>query len=436
MSRLQSIDVMRVAAIVAVIVIHASPFATQPELIGNRLDAATVANQLARFAVPFFITVSGYLWAHKIESERDVHAPTIKMARRILVLLLAWSAIYLLPTNIAVAFEAGTLGPLKHVYWNVMRVVDRPFDTALGGTKQHLWFLPGLLCGLVISALLIRCRQQWLLVGLAIALYLVGLAGKAYSDTPLGFSSEFNFRNGPFFALAFFATGYLLHLRRATPSWLPTGIVIAVCGIILHFTELVVLNAYWGTTMSQDYVVGTYFYGVGMAMIALSGTRYLHLERAATIGPLVLGIYASHMIFLDLLDPLDERLAGGVVWSLIHVAAIFMLSYALVRVMARCHHASFRHVSEQHVVAHRSKLFHWYWLMTTHAASTVSRKIIRHGIGTDIDRRVGGKARGRRGQPYADDGPEGSTLRASASNSPGVPNSRSGPVRRSASIGA
>jgi surface polysaccharide O-acyltransferase-like enzyme len=334
MNRLQSVDVMRVVAIIAVIIIHAAPFTAQPKLVGNHLDTATVANQLARFAVPFFFIVSGYLWANKVNDERGMYESTVKMAKRIIVLLVAWSIIYLFPTNIVASFALGNFGPIKQFYWNVMSVVENPLGTMLRGTKLHLWFLPGLLCALIISAVLIRYRQQRLLFVLSIALYLIGLAGKAYSDTPFGFNSDFNFRYGPFFSLIFFVTGYFLKQRQASPMWLPIGILIATFGVLLHFSELVILNSYWGITMVQDYVIGTYFYGLGIAMIALSGSRYLSLEGLAKIGPLVLGIYAAHMVFVDLLEPISGRFAGGVAWSLIHVVAIFVLSYALVRVMA------------------------------------------------------------------------------------------------------
>lgn len=335
MNRLQSVDVIRVVAITAVISIHTVPFAIRPDLVGSCLDAATVVNQLARFAVPFFLIVSGYFWAHKFEENRGVYAPTVKMAIRILALLVAWSLIYLLPTNIIRSFALGHFGPIKQFYWNVITVGARPLSAVLQGTKVHLWFLPGLLCGLMISAFLIRYRQQRFLTILAITLYLIGLAGKAYSDTPLGFRSEFNFRNGPFFSLIFFVTGYLLKQRQAGPAWFPTGILIAVFGMLLQFSELLILNSYWGITMAQDYVIGTYFYGLGFAMISLSGSRYLNLERAASIGPLVLGIYASHLIFVDLLEPIAKQFAADAIWSVIYVASVLVLSYTLVRMMAR-----------------------------------------------------------------------------------------------------
>jgi surface polysaccharide O-acyltransferase-like enzyme len=331
MNRLQSIDVMRVIAIIAVIVIHTVPFAGQPSLVGDRLDLATIVNQLARFAVPFFFIVSGYLWACKCEKEGSIFTPTAKMAKRIIVLLTAWSVVYLLVSS----YETAHAELLKQFYWSLLAAIATPLNTALQGSKDHLWFLPGLLCGLVISAVLIRYRQQRLLVGLAIALYLIGMSGKAYSHTPLGFQSSFNFRNGPYFSLIFFVTGYFLAQRDASSAWLPIGMRLALFGILLQLVELFLLHRYWGTTMVQDYVVGTYFYGLGIAMMALSGSRFLALERIATLGPFVLGIYASHILFLDLLAPVSKQFTGSTVWSVINTAAVFLLSYMLVLALSR-----------------------------------------------------------------------------------------------------
>lgn len=329
MSRVESVDVLRTLAILAVIVIHTTPFELKSSPIGSALDLATVVNQVARFAVPFFFVLSGYFWANKFKDEREIFEPTARMAKRIAVLFLVWSAIYLLPTNIIGSLSFGAIGPIKQIYWNLKDAVNSPLVTLMQGTKEHLWFLVALLCGLFISALLLRFNFNRLIVVIAVTLYLVGLAGKAYSDTPLGFHSTFNFRNGPFFSLILFVTGYFLQRRQTRDRWFQVGCLLAILGLLLHFTELLILNENWGTTMNQDYVIGTYFFGVGTALVALSNTKWLHSSRAASIGPLVLGIYASHLIFVDLLRPLDFRYPGSATWDVLYVVAVFLLSYTL-----------------------------------------------------------------------------------------------------------
>ena len=149
-------DVLRTIAIVFVIAIHTVPFQDPLFPIGQTFDFATLINQAARFAVPLFFVLSGYFWAQKLSVEKLVVGPTVKMVKRIMTIFLFWSLIYLLPTNIVQAFEYGFLGPFKQFYWNLSNAAGRPFLTLMQGTKDHLWFLNGLLCSLIIAATFVR----------------------------------------------------------------------------------------------------------------------------------------------------------------------------------------------------------------------------------------------------------------------------------------
>ncbi len=87
--------------------------------------------------------------------------------------------------------------------------------------------------------------------------------------------------------------------------------------------------------MERDYVAGTYLFGIGVVMVALSGTRSLDWRAVAALEPWVLGIYASHMVFVGLLGPLDRRLTGSATWEVAYVVAVFALAYALARMLER-----------------------------------------------------------------------------------------------------
>lgn len=335
MRRLQSVDVLRTVAILAVIVIHTTPFERPTSPLGSTLDLATVVNQAMRFAVPLFFILSGYFWAGKFDDERDLYEPTAKMFWRIAVIFIAWSAIYLIPSNFIYAFLPGASNPLKGFLSNLSSAVHRPVVTALQGTKMHLWFLPALLWSIAISALLVRFRLNWLLAVLAVATYCAGIAGKAYRDTPAGLHVTFNFRDGPFFSLIFFVTGYFLHKKVRGEHWFRLGVLMAAGGAALHFAEIFVVHKYWGTTMQQDYVVGTYFFGVGMALIALSDAPWLQSQGLAAIGPYVLGIYASHFMFYEMLFPLDRRFVGSPTWDILYIVIVFFVAYAVSWALAK-----------------------------------------------------------------------------------------------------
>jgi surface polysaccharide O-acyltransferase-like enzyme len=87
--------------------------------------------------------------------------------------------------------------------------------------------------------------------------------------------------------------------------------------------------------MSQDYVVGTYFLGLGVTLVALSNARPLRMPALASVGPLVLGIYACHFLYVDLLRPLDDAYHGEPLWAGSYVALVFMLSLVTAAALSR-----------------------------------------------------------------------------------------------------
>jgi len=320
--RIQSVDVFRVLAIAAVIALHTAPH-TGPDAVGLRFDVRTVCDQLERFAVPLFFMLSGYFWAGRCQDPAACWAAGLALARRVLVLFVAWSVIYFLITDATVGWQAAT------------RPLPGLPTLLLQGTKVHLWFLPALaLAALVSGALLARGRERTLFL-LAIALYAAGLAGKAYADTPIGFHTHVNMRNGPCFSLIMFATGIRLRHLGPQPAWRRLGPALALGGLALQVAEVAWLHARWGTNMAQDFVLGTYFYGLGVTMLALSDPAPLRVPRLAGLGPLVLGIYASHFLFVDLLARPDSPLRAIPGWDIIVVALVFALSLALTGLLWR-----------------------------------------------------------------------------------------------------
>lgn len=333
MNRIQSVDVLRVAAIISVIIIHTVPPGNSIASIGDNVDFRALVDLPTQFAVPFFFIISGYFWAQKCESHKEISGPSIFMLKRIAFLFIGWSAIYLLPTNLFDEAVYGPVGIVKRVYWNLESVLANPLQFIMQGTSSHLWFLAALFWCIGLSAILLQYGRVWLFL-LSATLYFIGLAGKAYSESPLGFQIDFNLRNGPFFSLIFFVTGYFLHRKKPDPRWLRFGLAVAAFGLLLQFLELLALKQQWGTNLARDYGIGTYFLGLGAGLVGLSNSPYLNFPRTASIGPLVLGIYASHVIFVDLLSPLNRYFQGIWIWPFLYIGMVFVLSYVLSRLMA------------------------------------------------------------------------------------------------------
>ena len=333
--RIQSVEVVRIIAIFAVIIIHTMPFRDRDIYLGKDFTLGHVLNQIARFAVPFFFVISGYFWGSKINERSSLFETTKKIAKKIILIFLAWSVIYLLPTNFIDPIRYGSISPVKAAYLNMTGLSLHPMTTIMQGSKDHLWFMISLLCSLGISAIFIARGMKKSLIGLSVMLYVTGLLGKAYADTPIGFHTEYNLRNGPFFGLIFFVTGYLLSQSKQRNSWLFLGSLSAIFGFLLHFAEIFVLRSIWSTPVLQDYVIGTYFMGIGVALIALSDPGFLKSDRFSRIGQLVLGIYAIHFLFVDMLRPLERVLGTYIWWGFAYPITVFILSLTSTYAMSR-----------------------------------------------------------------------------------------------------
>jgi surface polysaccharide O-acyltransferase-like enzyme len=329
--RIQSVDIFRVLAIAAVIALHTAPH-TGPGAVGLHFDIRTLCDQLERFAVPLFFILSGYFWAGRCRDGACCWTAGLALARRVFVLFVAWSVIYFLVTAAEAAWSMGSLAA-------GFRAAARPLPglptLLLQGTKVHLWFLPALALAALVSGALLARRMERSLIVLALMLYGVGLAGKAYADTPFGFHTHVNVRNGLCFSLLMFASGVRLRRLGPSPAWRWLGPALALGGLALQVAEVAWLHARWGTNMAQDFVLGTYFYGLGVAMLALSDPAPLRFPRLAGLGPLVLGIYASHNLFVDFLAGPDNPLNALPGWDIIVVAVVFALALALTGLLAR-----------------------------------------------------------------------------------------------------
>jgi surface polysaccharide O-acyltransferase-like enzyme len=323
-NRIDTIDVMRVLAMLAVIQIH-TPWNGSAK--SETLDGATVLDYLTRFAVPFFFVISGYLWAARCTCADDYWPRCVALSKRILLIFLFWSVVYAAVYSVHVIRQEG-VSSLTAFLVAVVYPFDAPgfANAALTGTKNHLWFLPALAIAALISGALLSRRREFTLFVLAILLFIVGLDGTAYSDAPFGFTSHFNFRNGPFLSLIMFVSGYAIHRYGQRLPLLPVGIGIAIGGFAMLTIESAWIHQRWGSQLTHDYVVGTYFFGVGMSMIALSNTHLLRARSLASIGPLILGVYASHFLFVDRVHWLERVVHEPKLRETAYVAIVFLLA--------------------------------------------------------------------------------------------------------------
>jgi len=333
MDRIRSADTFRVLAIVAVVALHTARH-DGARAVGQGWNLSTVLDAAERFAVPLFFILSGYFWAQPGADPRAQWRRALHLCRRVLALYASWVLVYAAVGALGALWQDGWTIALQRltVAWRGHRLgLQR---VLLEGLTPHLWFLPALACAVLTSGALLARRLRALLLVLALALFGLGLAGKAYALTPLGWPTRFNLRDGPFFSLVFFVTGTELR-RRARPARLWPGLLLALAGFALQLLEVRWLHLRFGAALVQDYVASTWLYGLGVGLMALSDAPALRRPALAALGPLVLGIYASHYLFVDWLRPLDDAWRAWPAWNALYVALVFAGALLLTRLLAR-----------------------------------------------------------------------------------------------------
>jgi surface polysaccharide O-acyltransferase-like enzyme len=335
MERNNSVDTVRLIAITAVIVIHTRPFAYMEN--GNELYdyLFLILNQSARFAIPFFFVISGYYWGTKIRRGDSLLEVSARMLIKLALVFCVWSLFYLIPHDVAVLARSSVTDIVQGSYARLLRLSQDPVTLVMQGTKDHLWFLPALAYALVITSTMLFARLPVLLLVVAITLYLFGLAAKAYAWTPVGIDLfGFNTRNGPFFSTIFFVSGYFLSARTPAPAWFKAGLLLFALGLLLHFAEISFLwQAFHISPVNHDYVLGTYLMGLGAAVVALSNHGSLNSSTAGSIGKLTLGIYAIHVLFIEMAAPYTPH--SSPVMEFVYPIAVLALSAGSVYLLSK-----------------------------------------------------------------------------------------------------
>ncbi|MCI9132808.1 MAG: acyltransferase [Lachnospiraceae bacterium] len=205
--RNRSLDLFRIVAAILIVAIHTSPLETYSELADFILTRI-----VARVAVPFFFLVTGYYVLPKClgssgKGRNQRRRSFWNYEKKNLYLYLGAILLYL-PVN----WYAGNLkGP-----WTLGGLLQ---ELVFQGTFYHLWYLPGLLLGMLLVYGLGKLVPYRILLAISAVLYVIGLGGDSYYGLvsqwkPLEafygwiFAVSPYTRNGVFFAPLFLCLGY------------------------------------------------------------------------------------------------------------------------------------------------------------------------------------------------------------------------------------
>jgi len=308
------LDLGRLVAAFFVVAIHAGPGAEAPGFSGE------IFNQAARFAVPFFFCISGFLFAKSC-----LHDPSIRTLWRyewrVLSLHLFWSIVYFLNPSVT-AVQAIGLSASYRERWEAL--IADPLNLLLKGTALHLWFLPSLAMGLLILWLVNR-RSPVPGVIVGVMLFLAALFAGPYRGWGFSLDLGINPRDGPFFGTIFIALGFLAGWTRFEPdrrlAW-----ICFLGGALLHGLEITRLHLQFGASpFGYNFVLGTLFFGYGAFLLALTWKPSDRCTSLARLGPLATGIYCAHVLFVAKADFFDVFFPEPW-WGFIRTILVFLLA--------------------------------------------------------------------------------------------------------------
>lgn len=304
--RLAYADLLRVAAMAAVIVIHVSGGWLESLPVGTAdWHALNAWDSLSRWCVPVFVMCSGMFL---LDPQKSLPLPTLflRYLLRMVTALFFWGAVYVL----AQEWAAGTLGlnSLPHALYAVL----------LGNTETHLWFLT-MMVGLYLLTPLLRAfvrgasRGDFHLLFLLYALFMLALplflrlrgsqTAALYADR---LYLNFNLAAPPLAFVGYYLAGY--YLKTYPPGRAAAGLcaLLGAVGAAATVLGTALLSARAGGLDATLYGYLTpNVCAVSVAVFLLFQSLFRESGRprrwVGRVAECSFGVYLSHVLFLLLL---------------------------------------------------------------------------------------------------------------------------------------
>ena len=291
-----AVDLAKYFCALLVVAIHTFPF----EDISPTFNLFFIST-FCRIAVPFFFVASSFFLFRKIkpDASQTNHQIVAQYLRRIGILYLAWTVIYL-PYTIWNYAETG---------FSLVGLVGWIRDFFLNGSYYHLWFLPALLLGTVIVWLLYERKGIIYTFEVSLGLYLVGYIINIYGpiwETLNGISAVYSFfvktlvtaRDGLFFAPIFISIGAFIAKQHRLPLKISAlGFAISFICLILEVTLYAAFGVLNDKSCMFLMLLPALFFLMNMLLKVKMMRKpiYKILRQDSTL------IYVSHILFARLL---------------------------------------------------------------------------------------------------------------------------------------
>ncbi len=317
------IDIVKFLCAILIVVSHyISEYAT-----GRINSLIDYASSLYIIVVPFFFVCSGFFLFRKIfEKQENQKALIVKYCKRIMIMYLSWSTIYVV-FNILTWMRFGITKNelLKYI-----------LNSIFYSTYQTIWFLPALCVGVILTYyLFIRIGLKYTLV-VALFLYLIGAIGVSYSYLIEGTLLEqiygiYNYvfvsaRNGVFNGFLFVTIGALIAKKDGQKrenrfySSLFLTIIFGVAFVIEAFILKIKFNAINANTLLFLVPFIYFFVRLCLNFKLKSGKVLLGLRKLSTV------IFLCQRLWLTAIPLLfPEGICSRILYGNAYLGCVFVV---------------------------------------------------------------------------------------------------------------
>ena len=269
MSRLFSVDLLKLIAAFGVITIHLSPSTGDGELLSSFFSS---------FAVPYFLVISLFFFIKRVSSLPSPHIGGLRLDR-ILVPYAVWSLVYVLTRwlKFSINSQSFSVNFIPTVFY--------------GGGAVHLYFIPLLLMmqAFAFGFCLVAKGAKWWPAAL---FAIIGAALFGYLGSVNNF---FGFQNAIESGLLYVLLAFILMVIQSTAAGRNVSAIIGMLPIVLFIVFFSVMPSYalLGLWPVRPLI------GFGISAFALS----LPLRSSSIFTSVILscsyGIFLTHFLFLE-----------------------------------------------------------------------------------------------------------------------------------------
>lgn len=321
MERNYTIDFIKFWAILAVVVIHTFP--------ANDQLGYFFLDNLSRFAVPFFFAASGYLFSLKVNKHPKSLSYFKKYIMKILKIYVSWFIFYFVYDVLKILVGQENRQAELSKYMDGLTALNLLYY-GQGTSGYQLWFVISLVWSIGILYFFFRLNQIPLLLIIGLCLNFLGLFGQSYSifdELPVSTT-----RAALFVSLFYTTLGFWLASNKTLGNFNSKRYFSLFC----FFTILQIVEGHWlekGLDAKHgEYFFSTIFLTLFLFLYVLSNPEIGKGRFITKIGANSLGIYAIHVIFIDLIDMVFEKIGleqgtQNLLLNLVDAFLVFSLSY-------------------------------------------------------------------------------------------------------------